>query len=106
MSTEGIQGSGVSSEENLWRVAIGDPTHVTVPGLLKPINCFSRERAQFVVDAVNARAVPTISHANRIAEVLRLARCTLNAKGGPLASERRDATNAIARLLNDMGECL
>jgi hypothetical protein len=42
----------------------------------------------------------------RIAQVLRLARNTLNAKGGPLASERRAATNAIARLLNDMGEYL
>lgn len=45
-------------------------------------------------------------HEARVARVLRLARNTLNAKGGATAEEKRIAASAVTCLLNDMGAYL
>lgn len=37
-----------------WTVAAGDASYVRVPGVVKPINCGSVERAALIVRAVNA----------------------------------------------------
>lgn len=37
-----------------WRVCAGDPTYVSVPEVVKPINAGSRERAARIVQCVNA----------------------------------------------------
>lgn len=37
--------------DTAWRIAAGDPTCVFVPGVAKPINCGSQERAKLIAAA-------------------------------------------------------
>jgi len=53
------------SEPDKWEVAAGDPTYVRVPGVVKPIQCGSQERARLI-----AQAPVLADHRRRLFEAL------------------------------------